>query len=159
MIIGFTSLEEISSKRIDIVTEFTENSKDTAKTYEINTHCEYIFAILDQGPVFWDHRYSQETIQKYAAEKQKIAEKYGSTNYVGSWQNLPSTFWDEVKLVDEKMLKEEPMHYQVNPSLIEKYGGNPGFILTDNDIKEDPKCSKTIQERYPDKIQLSNVEP
>lgn len=150
LIISFTKLEEISSKRInDTVTELSkdiENSEDTSRTYEINTRCEYLFAVVDHGPVFWDHPYSPESLEKFNAAAVKIYEKYGST----SSQEVKN----EIDPLTKKFLQDQPLHYKLNPKLIEKYGGSPGMFLTDADFKEDPKCANLIKTNFKDQIDI-----
>ncbi|QLH11006.1 hypothetical protein DSQ20_05630 [Nitrosarchaeum sp. AC2] len=143
LVIGISALSVVL-----ILFILTLESFDPLQSYEVNTICDLVDIV--EGPnaaAFWDHRYSLETMQKYASEKQKIAEEiakkyWGIEDYSGSWQDLPPEFWEKSKLIDEKILQDEPFHYQINPKLFEEYGGPDKFLLNMNEIiqNEKPNC-------------------
>ena len=123
------------------------SSSESSSSYEVNTLCDLILIL--EGPsaaVFWDNRYSDKTIQKYASEKQQLAEKIaeqylGIKNYTGSWHDLPPIFWQQASIIDEKILKDESFHHQINPDLIEEYGGLVLFLDTVNNILHDEESN------------------
>lgn len=127
--------------------------------YNINTKCQFIYILLEG-------KYAGKEIFKEAElysnpngdtikEIKKLVEKWGGIGYSGSWDNLPNGFWNEYYRIITTARFES---MGVNPELIDRVTDGTGawlyerYSLSQEDVKEDPKCAENIKKYYLDVV-------
>lgn len=128
--------------------------------YDINTKCQFVYALLENKYAGKEHFQDAElypNLSNATNEIKKLVEKWGGAGYSGSWDNLPSGFWNEYYHVITTARFES---MGVNPDLVDKVTDGTGawlserYFLSQEDINEDPVCAENIRKYYSDVVSL-----
>lgn len=124
--------------------------------YEINNHCEFLYALVSDELDFFTTEIPDHLIQEYIEKSQKVYENHGVVSCHQAFS--PSKCFQDLRDLENEMrikagderISELTSSFILNPSFVKELKNRtPDFfgILTPEDVAEDPVCAEKYRKR------------